>query len=662
MKRVLSVVLMLFVIFTATACGSNGATVSLQVSDNIVELYKGEEFTLGVTAKSDDKEVEADKITYSSENTDVAIVSGGTITAIAVGETNVSVKYLNATANVNVIVKKDVYEIKLSKSNAYLKTGSSADIPLESFTKNGAEADKSLLTCASENENVAIIENSKVKGVGTGVTKINLSYGEVKTYFVVNVYAGDVTLESENNIALSTGYSVGTPVKNFIVDGAKTDADFIQMVSEDQSIARVNGKVITGMKVGETKIGYYYKDEKIGEANVKVYESASTAEVQNLNGAVDVWGRAYRDENDALTFDNVNSGLDFWFVGTECKLILDVEEYGVKNNNYTYLGVYLDEEIKEGFANGKIEDDAFIDSYGDFSLKGKFFPLNVHGENVEFTLLSDLSYGVHHVRILKATEQGFSGQSALKVKSIAQSANFKVIKSQAAAKSLVIDCYGDSISCGGGIYGDKDVYYYETRVEDGTKSYSAIVSRAINAKMSMVSKSGMAGGLDLGAGVTFSNVWNKYSKYNSIEYAINPDTDIVIINLGTNDFVALNGGGKSAEGTYKRYNKTTGDYDTITEYTEDMFKEDVKSVLTDMQAVYTNPDVKYIWCYGAMGELDIVKNNIIAVLEEMGGEAANYYYCSLPINTQGSAAHPNVAGHMMCAKALLNVMYDKGII
>ena len=107
-------------------------------------------------------------------------------------------------------------------------------------------------------------------------------------------------------------------------------------------------------------------------------EIVSLKDVEEMNSnAVKIHGRYTRDENNNLVFDNVNSGIEIWFYGTECKVNLNVAETtSVVDDKiqYSFLRVYLDDEIKEGY---QVEVE-------ELNVPGKFVALSSFGENVEF--------------------------------------------------------------------------------------------------------------------------------------------------------------------------------------------------------------------------------------------------------------------------------------
>ncbi len=624
--KVSSIVLAAVSLLSLAACkDASVETYELSLLDPIVRMYVSEDYALTVdeftiNGKNGDKT----KLVFKSENESVATVKDGEVKAVSAGETYVTVSYKSATAKTKIVVKADEYELSAKQNEIFLVAGETGEAEIGRFTKNGENADEALLSWESSNESVVTVKGGTLTALKKGTATVKATYETASASFTVHVLSGEVTLVPERtSLTIPNGMAYPIAIKEFTLGGYPANESKIDYVAKDSEILSVQDGKILSKQAGETEISLQYGSKTYGKISVTVLETATRQEIAELDEtAVRVSGRAYRDDKDNLTFDNVNSGLEFCFYGTECSLLLDVPELTdaqVKNKEFCYLRVYVDDEIKETYTSDVEE----------LYSHGAFIPLDRFGEKVKYTFATGLEEGVHRIKILKASEQKLtSGYRQLKIAEIVTGESCYVLKNALPEKSLKIDFYGDSISCGAGALGTTAENILHTN-GDGTQTYAAYTALALNAESSVVSQSGLCVKAELlGAGVSLVGLWNKYSQANPSTYAIDPNTDLVVINLGTNDYRAINEG------------KTT----------QEDLTADAVAVLTEMRKSY--PKAKFVWCYGMMSETTVVKTALTEAIAQMGGADKGFYYCSLPSDTSGGATHPTVWGHVCAARTL----------
>lgn len=530
-------------------------------------------------------------------------------------------------------------EIELTNDVIYLTEGESQEIGISEFTVDGANADKSLISFKVADEKIATVTNGSVTGVAEGDTVVTVSYLNKTEKVFVSVLTDEeaqnkTILElSDKKVDMRVGEDYDVNVSKFTLNNQNLDKSLLVYESDNEKVATVTDGKITAVGLGDAVIkvsyGGTYKELIV---SVDSYpEIASMNAVENMTtDAVKIHGRCLR-ENGKLIFDNVNSGLELWFYGTECKVNFDVAETtGIYNGvvQYSYLRVFIDDQIKEGY-QVDVEE---------LNVSGKRIALTSLGENVTYTLASGLKEGFHRIQILKASEQRLNGDTRWVVTALNSDANCQILKTKTENK-LKIDFYGDSITCGAGALGEQAKGDYITNDNgDGTKTYAAFTARALNADCSVVSKSGLSVSAELtGKDLSLKKCWDNYSIHNSTKYQIDSETDLVVINLGTNDTNAVSQG------------KT--DYATLT--------TDIVNVLTEMKQKYTK--AKFVWCYGMMNEIPATKNAINDAITQMGGEEAGFYYLTLTVDTTGGATHPTVNGHIASARKLVNFIEEKNL-
>ena len=133
-----------------------------------------------------------------------------------------------------------------------------------------------------------------------------------------------------------------------------------------------------------------------------------------------------------------------------------------------------------------------------------------------------------------------------------------------------------------------------------------------------------------GSEITMYSIWHWYSTLHRVDYPVDPDTDFVVINLGTND-------------------------SNVSNYSTEQFTADYLSMLNEMKISY--PNAHFVLCYGMMGRAYGIDSGITAVVEQFDGEAS---YCKLPSNLEGAGSHPTVEGHRAAGKYL--AQFIEGLI
>ena len=441
----------------------------------------------------------------------------------------------------------------------------------------------------------------------------------------------DCKIEIEKDVIYAAaGDKVKVEIAEFTLDGKEADLSLLEYSSQDESVFTVDKEgTITAVGCGTSYVTAGFKGVT---AKTRVEVGVSREELKSFSpGAVKIHGRYAKNAEGGLEFDNVNSGIELWFFGTECKVAFDVNETDSTAGGltqYGFLRVYLDDEIKYGYENDVEE----------LNVAGKRVALDKAGKGVVYTLAEGLDEGYHRIQILKASEQRLNGDTRLIVSSLVSEENCLVVKAAEGKKNIRIDFFGDSITCGAGNLGENSEHIYNTN-GDGTKTYAAYTARALNADSNVVSKSGLCVSAELvGKDISLEKCWEGVSIHNQEKSGVDFGANLVVINLGTNDYLDIANGNSS--------------YEDLT--------ANIVKTLTAMRAKYTS--AKFVWCYGLMNEVKEIKNAIIAALEQMGGENAGFYYVTLTVDTSGGATHPTVNGHIASARVLTEFIKEKGLI
>lgn len=282
----------------------NGYTASATVTVNDVLTYGLElSVTSATISVGNTKTIAANYITFtngtrtssktvtssaswSSSNSAVASVSGGSVTAKANGSATITATYNGYSATTTVTVEDDItYDYQLSPTSTSVVNGRTTKMTAvrRTFT-NGAQTNgedySSNFTWTSSSTSVATVgSNGVITGVGAGTATITAKYGGTTLTGTVTV-TPNYTYELVLN---KTSMNMGKGRTETLVATYKTYADGVLESSKDvtssatwssssSSVAGVSGGTITGNGVGSATITATYSG-KSATCAVKVIGS-----------------------------------------------------------------------------------------------------------------------------------------------------------------------------------------------------------------------------------------------------------------------------------------------------------------------------------------------------------------------------------------------------
>ncbi len=601
MKKLLVLVLALTLLGGVFACGSKGAgkkdgitldktEITLEVSDSETIIVSTEEKYSGGTA-----------FTWASSDEAIATVAipsklapeKARITAKAVGTATVTATSDNGkTASVTVTV---IPKTALSATKLTLVTGETADFPIEN-------ADG--YTYATENDKIVTVNatTGEINAVGIGSTRV-YAEKDSKKFFV------SVQVERAFANALVTDTDLALPLKDFTGYALTSSNNAVATVSANGKITPVSaGRVVfTATKDGKSvDFEYGILDGK----QTSVTLSATADDRFNLFGRT-----KFNTSTSAQEFYYTSSGFDVTFYGTELKG--NFKTY--KSGEYvTWLSVFVD---------GESMTNASLNPSGDRVIK-----LDTDGEK---TIVSGLTKGWHTVKVRKRTafQRGGTAMDYFAVKSFTVTDSDGYIGYAPIKSDFKIEVYGDSISCG---YGNlTDGKTMNTENTDGLMTYHSIFANTLGADLTVNACSGwgVMWGNDKGTTWVWPDYWKKLHARSSETYANAGGADMIIINLGENDSVAVNAGSPIADFTAKYV-----------------------AWLTDLRLA--NPDAVIICTYGMMGQQQNMKNGITAAVNQMNDSKIMAYYYT----NKASSDHPTVDVHKACAQELLSFCEQNNLL
>ncbi len=167
----------------------------------------------------------------------------------------------------------------------------------------------------------------------------------------------------------------------------------------------------------------------------------------------------------------------------------------------------------------------------------------------DLTLASSLASGRHTVQLMRRTEGVFEPTEFL---------GFTVTGGNLVETTYPfqrrIEFVGDSITCGYGIEGNNATCSFKPEEENGANTYAARIARNFKAALSVVARSGngMYRNLSFSTDNTMPQLYGRtlFSELEPEWIFATYTPDVVVINLGTNDFANDNDDGAAYEGTY----------------------------------------------------------------------------------------------------------------
>lgn len=243
--------------------------------------------------------------------------------------------------------------------------------------------------------------------------------------------------------------------------------------------------------------------------------------------------------------------------------------------------------------------------------------------------------GEHTIRIVKQTESNYNLCELIAIRFDGE------LLAPPPQKSRYIEYIGDSLSCGMGALGKKGVEYPQSsRWEDVTQGYTYTSALALDVDYSIVSESGI--GL---AGSWFDPLFDFYSAYSykrdkNFKYSFERVPDLVVINLGTNDFY-LN----CDLGICK------------IEEVEQKVKEFIAFVRESYQS-----SVPILWVGNFMLIGEKYLSAIDSAIESLSGERAKIYRLNVTRSSGGAQGHPDLLGHKIASEEIVNYIRKKKLI
>lgn len=206
--------------------------------------------------------------------------------------------------------------------------------------------------------------------------------------------------------------------------------------------------------------------------------------------------------------------------------------------SFDWTGTYFRTQLSGGKLSIRISDTG-VNYYNVFvdSLLHKV--VKVSGKDTLINFISGIDKGFHQVLIQKRTE-GEWGKTTIHQFVLSDEGQ---LKREQLLPSRHIEFIGNSLTCGYGVEGKSPNESYKVETENCNLSFASIIARYFNADYTMIAHSGRGVVRNYGDSVRVSAVTMKDRMLNTFDVDLDKKwafkaytPDLVIINLGTNDF------------------------------------------------------------------------------------------------------------------------------
>ncbi|EMD1178354.1 hypothetical protein VP758_004966 [Vibrio harveyi] len=286
--------------------------ISINIALNESEVKKGNSLQLKLFGKDKNDnvfDVTSDAI-WLSETPDVLSVSKqGLISGIKLGNARVKASYLGLSSSVSInVIPSDIIEMIVSPVKLSLVSGGSHKVVAEFVHEDKSKTKVKVFdSITSSSQDVVVIEDNHIKGIGGGNAKVTVKATEPsskKQYtkeISVSVTEPITLISLEINpslIELGTRTTKRISVNGVFSDGKTQDfSDKVSWIIDDLSIAKINKGILHGLRTGKTNIqvnfgATYSSKVPIEVRELTVSSSYSAFSALKADKSVISWGEA----------------------------------------------------------------------------------------------------------------------------------------------------------------------------------------------------------------------------------------------------------------------------------------------------------------------------------------------------------------------------------
>ena len=427
---------------------------------------------------------------------------------------------------------------------------------------------------------------------------------------------------------------------------------------------RIEGDVATWDAV-EDATKYRLEFEKDGE-KIKRLVNTNQANLKDMNLEEGVYTVNVQACNDKIESEFTKDNLEY-VVRDESKVYSFKEDELLNSRYIRWMGRTYYSNLKKmnmvyhtasgfevKFTGSKVVARIFATNY-DNSTSRPFVTVVVDGdyanqrrvaltqEYTDLVLVEGITdKEVHKITLHKSSE---SQDSKIGIESIETTGEFIA---DVDVKQYKIEFIGDSGSCGFGNLSKPYGSDYSTEISDGLHSFASLTGIALDADFQIFAASGWGVKASIYTNPNTVNVFDAYKNYDfnsqgaTIKYNYSLFTpDLVVINLGTNDYSYI----KAAETDPIEYAKRLQDY-----------KDQYKALVNFVHSIY--PSAHIIMLHGLMNEGKVIADATNEMYAELKLTIPNLSTIEINGDGKGASNHPSAASHESISEQLVAHIKD----
>ncbi|UJF32853.1 Ig-like domain-containing protein [Paenibacillus hexagrammi] len=251
---------------TTTVSVNAGVPKTLEAGTPTLNLHKGDKSAVTITATYMDGNQEdvTDKVSWTSDNEEVAFASDGNVYALTSGQANLTAEYGGKKAVIQAQV--DVTRsLTASETSLSLKSDESKQVTLKVVYTDGTSEDvTSKASWSTDNTDTAAAQAGNITALKPGQATITASYGGQSAVITVNVDQVKKLTSSETDLFLQKNGSKQLSLTAYFDDSTSEDVTSkATWTSADEDIAYVTGGAIHAVSTGRTTITGTYGGKSV---------------------------------------------------------------------------------------------------------------------------------------------------------------------------------------------------------------------------------------------------------------------------------------------------------------------------------------------------------------------------------------------------------------
>lgn len=233
----------------------------LSVNTKTVKLKKEGTAQLALTVSYSDKTTEDVTKTadWSTSDSEIAKVEAGLVTAVGSGKTKIKASYGGKTVTIPVEIEV-ISKLALDQKKLALSVGATKQVvATATYSDKSTAAVTEGAEWATADSEIATVEKGLVTAVGSGKTKITVTYGGKTVSLPVEIDVISKLQLDQKKVYVHPGAAQTLKLTAYLTNGEKVDVtEKAAWTTSDEEVVTVAGGVVTGVGPGKAKLTAKY--------------------------------------------------------------------------------------------------------------------------------------------------------------------------------------------------------------------------------------------------------------------------------------------------------------------------------------------------------------------------------------------------------------------